>query len=271
MKKTTRIRISDIQVTPALQSRANLDGETAEEYGRLIAEGVKLPPIECIATDGGIVAVDGFHRIEGAKQVGHDSIEAIVTQGTWADAVWAAAGANRTHGLKRSVADKRRAVAMLLGDMTFAVMSDRELAKQVGVTHPFVASMRKRLESIEHETAETETDEIVEEIEAEADEPEATATVEERMKEAKRVLREIEQQVSACESALVEIIEREDHGAFLSSSIVPDLRDIRSRIRMAMPHKPCPYCHGEGCATCKGRGWVGRLFWDTAVPEELKG
>ncbi len=43
--------------------------------------------------------------------------------------------------------DKRNAVEQALGDPELSRWSDREIAKQCGVTHPFVAKVRRSLET----------------------------------------------------------------------------------------------------------------------------
>lgn len=58
----------------------------------------------------------GWHRVAGAEQAGLTEIEADVQPGTKRDALLYSAGANATHGLRRSNADKRRSVRLLLGD-----------------------------------------------------------------------------------------------------------------------------------------------------------
>jgi hypothetical protein len=54
-------------------------------------------------------------------------------------------GANATHGLRRTNADKRRAALTLLQDEEWQRWSNREIARQCGVTHTFVAKLRREL------------------------------------------------------------------------------------------------------------------------------
>jgi transposase-like protein len=53
-----------------------------------------------------------------------------------------AVGANAAHGLRRTNADKRRAVTMLLDDDEWGQWSDSAIARQCGVSHTFVATVR---------------------------------------------------------------------------------------------------------------------------------
>lgn len=55
----------------------------------------------------------------------------------------------------------------------------------------------------------------------------------------------------------------------VSSQWEADCSNLRSSLRFAMPHAICPWCHGNGCETCKGLGWVSEGLWK-AAPKELK-
>ncbi len=56
-----------------------------------------------------------------------------------------AAGANSSHGLRRTHADKRRCVLALLADPEWAAWSDRELARRCGVHHELVGRLRREV------------------------------------------------------------------------------------------------------------------------------
>lgn len=75
-------------------------------------------------------------------------IAAEVRQGTRRDAILYSVGANATHGLRRTNADKRRAVETLLRDEEWSQWSNREIARQCGVSLNLVNSMRKDLSEL---------------------------------------------------------------------------------------------------------------------------
>jgi hypothetical protein len=54
-------------------------------------------------------------------------------------------GANDSHGLRRTNADKRRGVELLLRDEEWSKKSDRWIAEQCGVGHQLVATVRSQL------------------------------------------------------------------------------------------------------------------------------
>jgi hypothetical protein len=114
---TERILLRDLRLDGETQTRAAMNQGRVAEYADLMKDGEEFPPI-IVFFDGTVYWVaDGFHRAHGAKQAGRVHIEADVRQGTKADCIRFAVGANKEYdhaGLRRSSADKRRAVEMYL-------------------------------------------------------------------------------------------------------------------------------------------------------------
>ena len=70
------------------------------------------------------------------------SIFCEVHAGTCRDAILFSVGANAAHAMKRTPADKRKAVKTLLEDSEWQKWNDHEIARQCKVSHTFVASLR---------------------------------------------------------------------------------------------------------------------------------
>ncbi|MCJ2074806.1 hypothetical protein MKK68_03955 [Methylobacterium sp. E-016] len=92
---------------------------------------------------------EGFHRFNAAREAELETIACEVRPGGLSDAILHSVGANATHGLRRSNADKRRAVAILLEDPLVALdpetgtpWSDRAISRLCSVDHKFVAKVR---------------------------------------------------------------------------------------------------------------------------------
>src|SRR5574337_168137 len=136
------IDISRIRIDGGTQSRANLNESVVAEYAEAMTEGAKLPAVTVFFDGSEYWLADGFHRYHGHKRIGALKIDAEVHNGTRRDAVLHSVGANAAHGLRRTNEDKRRAVETLLTAAEWSQWSDREIAKQCGVTHPFVAAVR---------------------------------------------------------------------------------------------------------------------------------
>lgn len=92
----------------------------------------------------GMVLTRGFHRIEALKRLGRKRVEVEVKNGDVADALVDAAGSNSGHGLKRTNADKRRCVDMVLE--AHPDWSSRRVAEEAGVSDEFVRQYREEVE-----------------------------------------------------------------------------------------------------------------------------
>ena len=108
---TETINLADLR---PIQTRAETDAATIEEYAEAAQRGAKFPPVSVIADAEAdtLWLWDGVHRMEAARRLGKKCIRADVKPGTYADALRLALGANATHGLRRTNADKRHALEM---------------------------------------------------------------------------------------------------------------------------------------------------------------
>ena len=139
------VSLSEIVAISATHARVQMDLDIAEDYAERMAQGDVFPAV-VVYHDGQVYHLaDGFHRFRAAQVLGRESILAEVRPGTQRDAVLCAAQSNAAHGLQRSRADKVRAVEMLLNDSEWTMWSDREIARQTRVSHPFVAKVRARI------------------------------------------------------------------------------------------------------------------------------
>lgn len=138
--------LASIIVNAGIQTRIALDEDTVEAY----AEDLKALPPVTVFQDPDSPKVrhlaDGFHRYEAHLQQGAVRIKSNVMPGTAADALDFACGSNATHGLRRTIADKRNAAGLALA--AHDDWSDRKLAKLCNVSNHFVA--RIRAERLDH-------------------------------------------------------------------------------------------------------------------------
>jgi cell division protein FtsB len=88
---------------------------------------------------------DGFHRVAAWSSIGRVEVPAEIRQGDRRRAILHSVAANSAHGLRRTNADKRRAVTTLLEDEEWGQWSNREIARRCAVSDPFVAKMREEL------------------------------------------------------------------------------------------------------------------------------
>ena len=131
------------------QARVQTDVSVIEEYAAAMLRGDRFPSIlvfHDLASDL-LVLVDGFHRLHAhLKAKPDEEINAIIQEGTLSDALWASFTVNKTHGLRRNTADKRRIIAEALRHEKGVKMSDRQIAEHIGVDNKTVASVRRELE-----------------------------------------------------------------------------------------------------------------------------
>jgi len=139
------ISLEKIIINAGTQSRAKIDENVVAEYADAMKDGAKFPPAVVFHDGAEYFLADGFHRFFAAKKCGSPGIFCDVREGTSRDAILFSFGANGTHGLRRTAADKRKAVTTMLEDIEWQDWSDREIARQCCVSHPFVAALRKEL------------------------------------------------------------------------------------------------------------------------------
>ena len=137
------LELDQIRTNGGTQSRVELNQETVAEYAQAFTAGASFPPVVVFFDGANYWLADGFHRYFGARDAGESALNAEIITGTQRDAVLYSLKANATHGLRRTNADKRKAVETLLKDAEWATWSDRKIAEVCGVGHPFVAAIRK--------------------------------------------------------------------------------------------------------------------------------
>ncbi len=137
------IEISRINILGGTQPRVELNQETVAEYRDAYRAGAVLPPVTLFFDGTEYWLADGFHRFFAARDAGLTSIYEDIIPGTQRDAILYSLSANSKHGLKRSNADKRKAVQTLLDDPEWAKWSSNEIAKRCAVSNHFVDDLRK--------------------------------------------------------------------------------------------------------------------------------
>lgn len=265
------------------QSRAAISEETVTEYERLWKEATPgmtvFPPVKVFHDGKQHWLGDGFHRVLAAKRAGRGSIIADVEKGTKRDAILYSVGANQTHGLKRSNADKRTAVLLLLNDEDWVKWSDRKIAEHAGLSDAFVGIVRKELQTVCSSPASKAKDEPREgkdgkkrkppkpkapkKLRSQSDEPPVAKpqTFAERVHahnlEVERFARLVSESI------------KEPPASFLLESkltvVQQQVQSVCGTIRTCKVHdKPCPQCedNGKACKVCGGFGMVTKMTYD---------
>jgi hypothetical protein len=143
--KIVKIRLDKIKVDGDLQVRDKINEDAVREYAEVIREGGKMPPVTVFFDGKTYHLADGWHRFFAHKQAAFPEIEAEVHDGTRRDAILFALSANDKHGLRRTNADKRRSVLVLLEDFEWSEWNNTKIAEVCGVSATFVDKIRKEM------------------------------------------------------------------------------------------------------------------------------
>lgn len=143
MTETNHISVDKIRVDGGTQMRAVINEETVKEYTERYLAGERMPALVVFYDGSTYWLADGFHRHRALVDSATPRALCEIHKGTQRDAVLFGCGANASHGLRRTNADKRRAVEALLRDEEWAQWGDNRIARQCGVSHTFVSSVRE--------------------------------------------------------------------------------------------------------------------------------
>ncbi len=276
--KAKPISLDAIVVDGRTQSRQRTDPEVVDQYAEAWRDGMDFPPVDLFTEDGDLYYVaDGIHRCLGAIKAERSSIPAIVHEGDEHAARVFACSANKNHGLHRSNADKRNAVALMLE--LEPSWSNRKIAEHVGVGNQLVGDVRKSLESTARITQLNErvgSDGKIRKVPPKA----STGKVQEKMPEP---LQQADDTETAAPDeapgfdleAAAEIYHRavndlnrikrdlvratETTNPYLADSITRAseyIDSIKALIRMNTPTEVCEGCEGDGCDGCRDSGFI---------------
>jgi len=148
------LELDQIRIDGGTQSRVELNQETVAEYAQAFMAGAEFPPVVVVFDGASYWLADGFHRYFGARDAGESAIAVQVINGTQRDAVLYSLKANATHGLRRTNADKRKAVETLLKDAEWAKWSNREIARAADVSESLVRHLRENADATATRTVE---------------------------------------------------------------------------------------------------------------------
>ena len=136
------LNLGALVLDPKLQSRTETNEQTIEDYADAIKMGDEFPPLLTYFDGTHYWLVDGYHRYHAHKKAGKAGVTCEVVNGTFTEAILKAASVNTKHGMRRTNADKRKAVMTLLDDFEWKDWSNVEIAEHCGVSAAFVSNLR---------------------------------------------------------------------------------------------------------------------------------
>ena len=127
-------------------ARASLDENAVEEYADAMRTAqAKFPPVVVFDERGTLWLADGHHRVEAARRAGRKVIRAKIHAGGRREALLHACGANAAYGVRRTNADKRLAVTLMLRDKEWRDWAGRVIARCCAVDEGLVRKVRDEL------------------------------------------------------------------------------------------------------------------------------
>lgn len=149
--ETDNIQIIDINIhlirrDGGTQPRGVLDEDHINDLLHALKNGAKLEAILLYYDGENYWLTDGYHRLAAIIRHGKDKIKATIRQGTLQDAQWHSFSVNQHNVLKRSNADKQRAIVGALKHFYGASRSNLDIAKHCGVDEKTVRTWRSSLE-----------------------------------------------------------------------------------------------------------------------------
>lgn len=146
MKKYSQlVNLSAICIDGGTQQREKISMDDVEYYAEAMRCGSHFPAVTLFFDGVQHWLADGFHRYHACKAAEIPTILADVLQGTKREALLFSFGANDVHGIRRTNADKRKSVVVMLDDKEWRHWVDPLIAKHCRVSSQFVAKLRKEL------------------------------------------------------------------------------------------------------------------------------
>jgi hypothetical protein len=307
---TKVVPLKNIIIDAGTQIRTGLNAEHVADLTEAYGRGDSVPPVDVFQTfAGGLILAEGFHRVEAAEKAGLKEIQVTIHRGEKKDALKFALSANTTHGLKRSNADKGRAVEIALKE--WPNLTNRAIAELCGVNHRTVSAHRPDIQNPGGEILHVENEDDPEKKDTEPSAQNGKSSSGTPLKRIGRDGKEYrvssgppppkpkldkvgkpipdaiiplwnradEFSGAASISTLRGIIQKaqdENDLAFAElsfSSVQAHLDQAYADLKVVKPHAICPTCQGLNrtkCTMCKGRGFVSKFYFEHFVSVEAQ-
>jgi hypothetical protein len=139
--------LGSIRIDGGTQAREAIDQATVDDYAEAMLRLETFPPVVVYHDGANTWLADGFHRWHAAKKTGVQTLDVEWRVGTVEMARLYAASANKSHGLKRTAGDKRRAIEMVLSTPECRRWKQEQIAKHCGVARSWVAEVMGKCRS----------------------------------------------------------------------------------------------------------------------------
>lgn len=140
-----KLPLDQIRTDGDTQPRCEMNADAVAEYAEVYRgpDADDIPDLDVMFDGESYWLFSGFHRKKAAGEAGLAELWVVVHRGTLEDARWAALATNKTHGMRRTNADKRRAVELAMKQRP--KLSNNSIAHHVGVSLSLVNDVRRAL------------------------------------------------------------------------------------------------------------------------------
>lgn len=143
-----RINPRKINIDGRLNLRGEIDPQIVSAWSRLMAEGIRFPPIDLIKNSAGEwVVVDGFLTLNAALDAGIEEIDARVLHCDLSFAFGVKIHKNSNHGLLWRTSERKPFVQAFLRNPKSANIRDRRIAAFFKVDNHSVARWREEIKN----------------------------------------------------------------------------------------------------------------------------
>ena len=136
------ISLLDLRTDGGTQTRKVIHQSRIYHFRDCMLEGDIFPALKAKFDGDNFWMYSGFHRYHAYKIIGVKEVEVKFEDGTQEDAIRAALLENHKHGTPLSSEDLENNVRIAL-ELEGDKASDRQIARVAGVSHPFVAKIRR--------------------------------------------------------------------------------------------------------------------------------
>ena len=292
---TKTIFLEDVDVEHSPMVRAELRPEVIEEYAGIYKKDKKkLPQIDVFWEAGSkkYLIGDGMHRLYAMRSLSLKATQANVHSGVFEDALKFALMANEKHGIRRSQADKRKAVEEAIKQ--WPKISNAQIATLAMVDDHTVKAVRDWMEeqgSVAPEPVRESKDGAKRPATTSESRGPKTVKLEGKCKSGAVLtaqalkywnrtpeVKELLDELTTFERKLKRAQTMEDL-MFCEVNITAALADIDkiyTNLSTAIPYAVCTQCQGQPktqpggeCRLCRGRAVISKFRWDK-VPAEVR-
>jgi hypothetical protein len=137
------LNLEKIRIDCGTQARATINQDTVADYAESMKAGAIFPPVTVFFDGVDYYLADGFHRYFASQKVKSPNLMTLVINGTIRDAILYSLGANDDHGLRRTAADKRKAIMIMLADAEWRSWNNKAIATACHCSVDLVQKVRE--------------------------------------------------------------------------------------------------------------------------------